>query len=107
MTMKVTDQTHKTINIVVVHRCLIGIQPTGDTLALTFQMTTEPTVVDLRERLTLYLMLQSRMFRMVLPADASPKDGVLRLSIEDDTIQVKKGSLERSLLHFSKFWLQN
>ena len=62
---------------------------------------------SLCERGALDLMLQPRVLRMVLPTDTAPEDGILRLGIEDHTIEVEKGCLERSLLHFSEFWVQN
>jgi hypothetical protein len=45
-------------------------------------------------------MLQSGMLRMVLPTDAAPEDGILRLRVENHTIEIKKGCLERSLHHY-------
>ena len=38
-------------------------------------------------------MLQSWMLRMVLAADATPENGVLRFRIKNHTIEIKKGCL--------------
>ena len=107
MDVQVGNQGLKAGNKVVMHALLISIEPAGDTLLLRCQIATEPTVVDLRQRLTLDLMFQTRVLRMILSADATPEYGVLRLRVEDHTVEIKKGCLERSLLHFSDFWVQN
>ena len=51
-------------------------------------------IKDLRECLTLYLNLQTRMFWMELTTLLSPKLSVLRLCIKHHSIQVKERNFQ-------------
>ena len=80
---------------------LVGIELAGNLGALGFERPIKPAIVDLRERLTLDLILQSRVLRMVSPADHSPEDGVLRFGVEHHTVEVEESRFECTFTHNS------
>ena len=100
MTMQGINQRLEARDIVVAHLLLIVVQTAGDAILLSQQRTREPTVINLRERLTFYLMLQTRVLGMILTADPSPEYSILRLGVEHHAVEIKKSSFKLTMSHY-------
>ena len=89
MSSQIVHKCLKAIYVIKAHLLLKGIKPLSDDITLLLQRPIEPSVIDLCECGPLYLVFQSRMFRMIQPALASPEYGILRLGVKHHAVKVK------------------
>ena len=86
-------------NICIVHLFLEFVQTRGDELLFFRQRTGKPGIINLHQRLTFYLVLQSRVLRMKLATLLPPKHRVLWFGIEHDPVEVEQCSFHLHLFH--------
>ena len=86
-------------NIYIVHLLLERIQSRGNQFPFFSQRTVKPGIIYLHQRLSFYLVLQSRVLRMKLATLLPPKHRVLWFGIEHDPVEVEQCSFHLHLFH--------